>query len=86
MMYGWGNQGWGVGMWIVMAVAMVIFWAIVVFGVVALVRYLGHSHDTPPGPASTPMSDPEAILRERLARGEIDEEQFKKTLATLRER
>ncbi len=86
MMYGWGNQGWGVGMWIVMVVAMVIFWAIVVFGVVALVRYLGHSHDTPSGSTSSPTSDHEAILRERLARGEIDEEQFKKTLATLRER
>lgn len=86
MMYGWGNQGWGVGMWVVMAIAMVIFWAIVVFGVVALVRYLGHSHDTPSGPASGRTSDPEAILRERLARGEIDEEQFRKTLGTLRER
>ena len=86
MMYGWGNQGWGVGMWIVMAIAMVIFWAIVVFGVVALVRYLGHSHDTPSGSASGPTSGPEAILRERLARGEIDEEQFRKTLGTLRER
>jgi len=86
MMYGWGNQGWGVGMWVVMAIAMVIFWAIVVFGVVALVRYLGHSHDTPSGPASGPTSGPEAILRERLARGEIDEEQFRKTLGTLRER
>ncbi len=73
-------------MWIVMVVAMVIFWAIVVFGVVALVRYLGHSHDTPSGSTSSPTSDHEAILRERLARGEIDEEQFKKTLATLRER
>jgi putative membrane protein len=86
MMHGWGYQGgWGFGMWIVMAVAMVIFWAIVVFGVVALVRYLGHSHDTPPGPASGPVSEAETILRGRLARGEIDEEQFRKTLATLRE-
>ena len=86
MMYGWNNQGWGVGMWIVMAVSMVIFWAIVIFGVVALARYLGHSHDTPSTPASHPISDAEAILRERLARGEIDEEQFRKTLGTLRER
>jgi putative membrane protein len=82
MMYGWGPQGWGVGMWIVMAIAMVIFWAIVIFGIVALVRYLGHSHDA----SSTPTSDPEAILRERFARGEVDEEQFRKSLGTLRER
>ena len=82
MMYGWGHQGWGVGMWIVMGIAMVIFWAIVIFGIVALVRYLGHSHDA----SSTPTLDPEAILRERFARGEVDEEQFRKSLGTLRER
>jgi putative membrane protein len=82
MMHGWGNQGWGLGMWIVMAVAMVIFWAIVVFGIVALVRHFGHTHDQPSG---TPPGA-EAILRERLARGEIDEEEFRKTLAALREK
>jgi putative membrane protein len=81
MMYGWGN-GWGAGMWIVMAVAMVVFWAIVVFGIVALVRTFGHTHDQP----AVPPADPESILRERLARGEIDEEAFRKTLAALREK
>lgn len=81
MMYGWGNGGWGVGMWIAMAVAMVIFWAIVVFGVVALVRYFGHTHDAPP----SSKADPEGILRERLARGEIDEEEFRKRIAVIRE-
>ena len=82
MMYGWGYQGWGAGMWVIMAIAMVIFWAIVVFGVVALARYLGHSHDKSIGQ----MSDPEAILRERFSRGEINEEEFRKSLSTLRER
>jgi putative membrane protein len=69
-------------MWIVMAVAMVVFWAIVVFGIVALVRTFGHTHDQP----AVPPADPESILRERLARGEIDEEAFRKTLAALREK
>lgn len=82
MMYGWGNQGWGPGMWIVMAVAMAIFWAIVVFGIVALVRHFGHTHNQP----AVTLSGAEAILRERLARGEIDEEAFRKTLAALREK
>ena len=82
MMYGWGGHGWGVGMWIVMAVAMVIFWAIVVVGIVALVRYVGHAHDAPV-PEKT---DPEEILRTRLARGDIDEEEFRKRMAVLREK
>lgn len=85
MMYGWGNQGWGAGMWIIAAIAMIIFWAIVVFGVVALVRSLGHRHDIPAGPQPDTATAAEVILRERLARGEIDEEQFRKTLAVLRE-
>jgi len=65
MMYGWSNNGWRAGMWIVMPIAMVIFWAIIVFGVVALVRYSGHAHDEP----ASKKADPEAILREPLARG-----------------
>ena len=68
-----------------MAGSMVTFWAIVAFGVVALVRYLGHNHGTPMGPASGPASKNESILSERLARGEIDEEEFRKTLTLLRE-
>jgi putative membrane protein len=82
MMYGWGYQGWGIGMWVFMAVAMVIFWAIVVFGIVALVRTFGHTHETP----SVAPAGPEGILRERFARGEIDEEEFRKTLVALREK
>ena len=82
MMYGWGNNGWGAGMWIVMAISMLIFWAIVVFGVVALVRHFGHTHDEPTTGKSV---GPEAILRERLARGDIDEEDFRQKLTVLRE-
>jgi len=82
MMYGWGGQGWGPGAWAVMAIAMVIFWAIVVFGIVALVRYFGHTHGSP----VAERMDPEAILRTRLAQGEIDEEEFRKRLAVLREK
>ncbi len=81
MMYEFGNQGWGAGGWIFMAVAMVIFWAIVVFGVIALVRYVGHNHRNDP---SIPK-DPESILKERFAKGEIDEESFRKSIATLKE-
>ncbi len=81
MMYGWGNGGWGVGMWIVIAVVMAVFWTIVVFGVVMLVRHFSDSHAAP-----TPVdNDAEAILRSRLARGEIDEDEFRKKLAVVRE-
>ncbi len=82
MMYGWNNQSWGPGAGIVMALAMVIFWGVIVFGAISFVRTFGHYHET----NSRPLADPKAILRERLARGEIDEGQYQKTLSTLRER
>ena len=79
MMYGWGpGQDW----WAVMAVSMVAFWAIVVFGIVALVRHRGRTDDSVVG-AST---DPHAILRARFAQGEIDEAEYRKRLAVLREK
>lgn len=80
MMYGWGGNGFGAGEWVVMIVGMVIFFAIVIFGIIVLVRYLGHNHDQP----STKGIDPEAILRERLARGEIEEDEFSRKLTVLR--
>jgi putative membrane protein len=82
MMYGWNGNGWGAGTWFLMAVGMLIFWAVVVFGIVALVRYFGHPQELP----SATTSDPEMILRERLARGDIDEDEFRRRLATLREK
>ncbi len=82
MMFGWGDHGWGAGAWIIMALAMAVLWTLLVIAVVAVVRHFGHAHE----PAASTMSGPEAILRERLARGDIDEQEFRKRLATLRER
>jgi putative membrane protein len=84
MGYNWDYQGMGGGWWVLMLIGMVIFWSILVFGVVALVR---HNHS-----GSTPIAhvggDDKAvnILRERLARGEITPEEFTTILATLRDR
>lgn len=84
MMYGWGNYGWGAGAWILMGVGMLLFWAIVAFGIVMLIRYFGHTHDSPVAAVLPQKADPEGILRERLARGDIDEEEYQKRLAVLR--
>ncbi len=65
---GWG-WGWMIGGWVM----MVVFWGLVIFGIVALVRYLG-SGQAPAGPAraETPLD----ILRRRYAAGELTKEQF----------
>ncbi len=79
-MYGYGPYG--SGDWvalIVMAVFMVIFLVLVVWGIVAL-----------SGPGRGPwrgQGDPQApeqILARRLAMGEIDEEEYQRRLAALR--
>ena len=68
---------------------IVAFWVLVIAGLVLGVRWLlrqdrGHY---PPGPPVAPPGprpdDPLEILRQRYARGEIDEEEYARRKATL---
>jgi putative membrane protein len=80
MMYGW--SGWGWGGWIMMTFLMVAFWAAVITGIVLLVRYgIADGHH---GQAHTALNA-EDVLAERFARGEIDDEEYRRRLALLRE-
>ena len=79
----WGN-GWGWGDWLAMSLMMVVFWGLVIGGIVYLVRTLGRPRDDRP---AADERTPGRILEERFARGEIDEEEYKQrreTLASLR--
>ncbi|MDW8807133.1 SHOCT domain-containing protein [Streptomyces scabiei] len=72
-------SGWG---WFAMSAGMILFWALIITAVVLLIRALNSPHEhthTPLAPAPTP----EDILRERLARGEIDEEEYRRRLSAL---
>ena len=68
---------WGAGWWILMMVLMVAFWALLIFGVVWLVRS--------DGPGSHPHSGQSAIelLDHRLAQGEISPDEYRERRATL---
>lgn len=79
-MYGWHMQSWGAGGWLVMALMMLFFWSAIVIGIVALVRYLNPKDRAP---THRPEDDPRQILDQRLARGEIDEAQYKSVLEVL---
>lgn len=87
-MMGWydhGNMGsWG---WAGMGVGMVLFWALLVGGIVALVIYTTRDRQGRrqilPGP--TPTASPEQVLATRFARGEINETEYRDRLAVLRE-
>jgi putative membrane protein len=73
--YGWDHMtGWG---WVAMIVGSVVFVALLVLGAVLLVR----SARGVEGPAAGASA--ERVLAERFARGEIDEEEFRRRLATL---
>ena len=77
----WGN-GMGWGGWLLMTLTTVAFWALVVFGIVALFRGTGGS-----GPRDRdPERGARQILDERFARGEIDAEEYRSRQSLLRPR
>lgn len=75
MMY-WGDGMSGFGM-ALMALNTLLFWGLVVAGVVLLVRHFGRGTPTSPRPA------PQQLLAERFARGEIDEDEYIRRLQML---
>jgi putative membrane protein len=79
MMY-WGNGigGWG---YVLMTVSMLLFWGLLIAGVVLLVRYVGGDRRQPPSPTAGP--DPRSLLAERFARGEINEDDYRQRLKVL---
>ena len=79
MMWYGSNGGWGG--WLLMTIAMVLFWALIITAVVLIVRYLISQRptDISAGSARTP----EEVLAERYARGEIDDDEYQRRLALL---
>lgn len=80
-MMGWYQDGMSGSSWIFMVLVMVVFWALVLFAVVAIFR--GGRHDQV-GTAA-PHPDALEILEERFARGEIDVEEYHARKTVLRE-
>jgi putative membrane protein len=79
--YGHGDGHWG--MWIVMVVAMLVFWGALAWIIVTLVRERSH-HTHVHGVMPTGSPDPLQILAERLARGEIDEDDYTRRVELLK--
>lgn len=74
-MMGWGNQGygmWGMGGfgWII----MILFWVVVIAGLVMLFRHFLSGTGT--GHPAGQDRDPIRILEQRFANGEIDIQEF----------
>jgi len=67
--------GWG---WLAITVSMILFWALVIAGVAALVRCVRLPN------SGSSRQTPEELLAERYARGEIDETQYRGALDNLK--
>lgn len=81
----WNNgmhNGGGSGWWLFMALMMLLFVAGTVWLIVTLVRH-NPSPSQPPGSATARLG-PDDILHERLARGEIDVDEYHQRIDALR--
>lgn len=87
MHYGDWNDGWGGGWgWIGMAIMMVAFWGGIVWVAVTLLRRSNHaplSHQAAGLPNPPDKQTAQEILAERLARGEIEPDDYRQRLDAL---
>ena len=77
--YGPGMSGWGIA---IMSIGTILFAAVLVIGLIAAARILRATGDRAEQPPARPA--PEELLAERFARGEIDEQEYRQSLDTLR--
>ena len=82
MMWYWGEgvHWWG---WLLGTVAMVAFWALLVWAIWYVVAAVRRPENR--SPESHGPGDPKRILDERLARGEIDAEEYRRLRSVMRE-
>lgn len=77
MYYGPGMNGWVMALTIV---GNVVFWGLLVFAAIALIRYTKRGQVAS---SSHPASTPQQILAQRFARGDIDEDEYARRLQVL---
>lgn len=81
-MWNGGYPGWGWGGWILTAVVLVVLFAVLITAVVVAVRYVGGGGGHRGAAQGRAAED---VLAERFARGEIDDDEFRKRVTLLRE-
>lgn len=74
-MWSWHGGGWA---WLVMAPMMVVFWGLVIWAGLTVVRQAGAGRDDPGRGRG-----PEEVLRHRFAAGEIDATEYRQRLDVL---
>ena len=81
----WSDHDLSGGGYAGMAIGMVLFWVLVIVGIIALIRFSTGATQTRVIPAPPPYTEsPEQVLAARFARGEINEAEYQQRLAVLR--
>ena len=75
--FGHHMDNWGAGWWILMMVMMVVFWGLVILGVVWLARSLSPGHQHHHGTSAI------EVLDSRLAHGEISPDEYRERRSVL---
>ena len=83
MMWHGGSGGW-IGCW-VMALLVIALWALLITGLVALVRSVLSSSPGVNAARSLGPDSAEDVLIQRYARGEIDDAEYERSLAFVRQ-
>lgn len=73
------GNGWT---WLAMSLSMLVFWGLMIWGVITVARSVNQSGRS--GSDDNRPQSPEEILRERFAKGEIDEIEYEHRLEVLR--
>ena len=80
----WGHMDFDNGWWIVMGIGMILFWGLVILGVVWLVRELAQNRGGSAGSGGSGPNQAREILDRRLAEGEITVEEYEERRRILR--
>ena len=84
MMTWYGHSGSLIGCW-GMALVMITFWALLITGLIALARSILTSSHNPGATTSLRPGGAEDVLAQRYARGEIDDVEYQRSLAFVRQ-
>jgi putative membrane protein len=72
----YGGDGWGWGGLIVNVLAMVVLWGAVITAIGLAIHFLSRDRSDPWAPRDTGSTRAEDVLAERVARGEMDNDEL----------
>lgn len=84
---GWmWNGGYGGGWsWVITALVLTLFFAVVITAIVVAVRYLAAGGRHPDQESAARSAQAEDVMAQRFARGEIDDTEYRQRMTVLRE-